>query len=182
MREFWEDRPERVPITLEEYLHTSYEYDCEYVDGMLVHRPWPDGFHSVIQSFFIGYFGLTHKMPETHILPSLSLRVSPTRIRVADIVLLSKSAPYEPIPSTPPLLCVEILTPDDGFGEVQEKIADYVAMGVRAIWVVDPHRRTLFMAGADGTHPVTELTLPGTDVRLGAAEIFAELDERTGRV
>ncbi len=43
-------------IPLEEYLRTSYEHDCEWVNGELRERATPDDFHSAVQQFFLAYF------------------------------------------------------------------------------------------------------------------------------
>ena len=37
-------------VPVEEYLRTSYEPDCEYVDGHLVERHVGEYFHSLLQS------------------------------------------------------------------------------------------------------------------------------------
>ncbi|HEY6322017.1 MAG TPA: Uma2 family endonuclease [Thermoanaerobaculia bacterium] len=42
-----------------------------------------------------------------------------------------------------PDLAVEVLTPSSRPGEVRTKVADYLRLGVRAVWVVDPARRTV---------------------------------------
>jgi len=47
--------------------------------------------------------------------------------------------------TTPPLLCVEVLSPDDRMVDMQGKIDDYLAMGVPAIWVVNPSSRKAFV-------------------------------------
>lgn len=166
-----------VLIPMEEYLRTSYEHDREWVDGEVRERSMPDEYHSLIQGFFLIYFGTRRKELGIRALAELRVRVAPQRFRLPDVCLLPASAPLQPIPDTPPVLCIEVLSVDDTMGEMQEKIADYLAMGVPVIWLVDPRRRTLFTADADGTRPVRELVLAGTEVRLGVAEIFAELDE-----
>jgi len=38
-------------VTVEEYLHTSFEHDAEYVDGRVVYRPDPIMPHSKMQSY-----------------------------------------------------------------------------------------------------------------------------------
>jgi Uma2 family endonuclease len=40
-----------------------------------------------------------------------------------------------------PDLAVEVLTPSSRTGEMRAKVADYLRLGVRAAWVVDPARR-----------------------------------------
>ena len=60
---------------------------------------------------------------------------------------------------------------------VQEKVEDYLKMGVGTIWIVDPRRRTALLIDKSGQFPVDELTLAGYDVRIPLKEVFAELDE-----
>ena len=80
---------------------------------------------------------------------------------------------------TPPILCVEILSREDSMSDMQERVEDYLAMGVQAVWVVDPRRRRVYAALSSGAlQPApTELTVAGTEIRIPTADIFAELDE-----
>ena len=81
-----------------------------------------------------------------------------------------------------PLLCVEVLSWDDRMTEIQERVDDYFALGVQAVWVVDARRRKAFAAGSGGyLYPAnTELTVEGTAIRVDVAEVFAELNELEG--
>ncbi len=54
---------------------------------------------------------------------------------------LSASIPAPPFLKLAPDLAVEVLSPGDRPGEVRAKVADYLRLGVRAVWVVDPARR-----------------------------------------
>ena len=166
-----------VVIPLSEYLTTSYEHDCEWVDGEIRERGMPDEFHSAIQSFLLVYLSKLGLRTRAE----LRVRVTAQRFRIPDVCVLAADAPLQPIPDAAPLLCVEVLSPDDSMSEMQEKIADYVAMGVTAIWVIDPRRRALFMADREGTRPVDEVTAEALGIRLGVAEIFAELDGLAAR-
>ena len=42
---------------------------------------------------------------------------------------------------TPPLLCVEVLSKDDTMSSMQERIRDYIEMGVPNVWLIDPRTR-----------------------------------------
>ncbi len=42
-----------------------------------------------------------------------------------------------------PVLAVEVLSPNDTNKEVHDKILEYLAAGVRIVWIVDPHFRTV---------------------------------------
>jgi Uma2 family endonuclease len=62
--------------------------------------------------------------------------------------------------------------------EIQERIEDYLAMGVPAVWVIDPWRRKTFLALTDGAlRPVHDaLTVPGTPIEAPVATLFQEID------
>jgi len=115
-------------MPLEEYLRTSFEYDCEWVDGEVRERAMPDDDHSAMQAFFVAYFAHLKRELNVRVRPELRLHVSASRYRIPDVLLLPASAPRQPIPDTPPVLCIEILSPDDRPGELREKLADYLAM------------------------------------------------------
>jgi len=42
-----------------------------------------------------------------------------------------------------PDLAVEVLSPDDAMIEMEEKVDEYLATGARAVWVINPKRRTV---------------------------------------
>jgi Uma2 family endonuclease len=165
-----------VMIPLEEYLRTSYEHDCEWVDGQVRERAMPDDDHSAVQAFFLVYFSNLKSEFHVRVRAELRVRVAANKYRIPDVTLMPDDVPRKPIPDTPPFLCIEILSPDDRAGELQEKLADYVAMGVKTIWVVDPRRRYLWNADAAGMHVVREFRVPSSERVITPAEMFAELD------
>jgi Uma2 family endonuclease len=168
-------------VSEQEYLRTSYEYDCEYVDGEVRERGLPDEYHSVIQQCLCVYFGSMKKELGVRVRPDLRVKVSARHYRIPDVTLLRQTAPFQPIPTEAPLLCVEVVSPDDRVSEQQEKIDEYVAMGVEHIWIIDPHRRTMAVADASGTRMVTEYGMAGTRVRITREMLFAEIEELAGR-
>jgi len=66
--------------------------------------------------------------------------VSASRYRLPD-VCVTLGLPDEQIYTTPPFLCIEILSPEDQMGRVLVKIADYLNFGVPYVWVIDPRKR-----------------------------------------
>ncbi|MCI0700012.1 MAG: Uma2 family endonuclease, partial [Planctomycetia bacterium] len=50
-----------------------------------------------------------------------------------------------------PDLAIEVVSPNDTYEEVEEKLADYFDAGVPLIWVVTPKTRTVLVYQADGT-------------------------------
>ena len=58
---------------------------------------------------------------------------------------------FEPIVRTPPPLCIEVVSKDDRMSEMQERVHDYIRMGVTSVWVIDPKRRRSFVADRSET-------------------------------
>ena len=164
-------------VPLDEYLHTSYHPDCDWVDGELKERNMGDGPHSTIQSFFIGYFAAHALELQIRPRPELRVQVSQSNYRVPDVLLVQRSAPLQRIVTLPPLLCIEVLSPEDRMTDMEEKIADYLSMGVPTVWVVDPRRRTALQIDARGRRHVEALTAEGLDFNLPVVDVFAELVE-----
>jgi len=79
----------------------------------------------------------------------------------------------------PPDLAVEVLSPDDRSAEVAAKVADWLASGSTAVWLVDPAKRTVGIYRRESPPRVLSASdeLDGQDVlpgfRLPVAEIFA---------
>jgi Uma2 family endonuclease len=92
--------------------------------------------------------------------------------------VLRFGAPREPILTHPPLIAIEILSPEDRMYRIQEKIDDYLDFGIDNIWILNPATRRAWNADRFGTHVVQngELTVPGTPIRIDLSELLAELD------
>ena len=95
---------------------------------------------------------------------------------------------FERLPDIPvgfmpvaPELAVEVLSPGDTVRDLDERMDDYFAAGTRAVWVVDPDRRTVAVHSSTGpTRRLRERdTLDGADVLPGftmpVRELFAGL-------
>src|ERR1019366_1045193 len=130
-----------IQVPLSEYLHTSYEPDCEWIDGEIKERHVGEGSHAFIQTFFIKYFGSREDLWQIRVTQELRTQVSPNHFRIPDVLVMRSDAPFEEIVQTPPLLCIEVLSPDDRMVDVKDKIDDYLGMGVSAIWVINPRSR-----------------------------------------
>jgi hypothetical protein len=54
----------------------------------------------------------------------------------------------EPASGDKPFLCIEIISSDDRFQELQERLDDYLSKGVRYVWLLDPSARRAYVATA----------------------------------
>jgi len=74
-----------------------------------------------------------------------------------------------------PDLAAEVVSPNDLFEEVMVKVEEYLAAGVRLVWVLDPFARRIHVFRADGTGTILraddelsgEDVLPGFHCRVG---------------
>ena len=155
-------------VSVQEYLHTSYSPDCEYVDGVVVERNLGEKPHSKIQTRLAAL--LTHGK-EIQPWVEQRVQVSPTRFRVPD-VCVTVGEPAENIFTTPPLICIEILSPEDRLARLQEKIDDYLDFGVRHIWVIDPATQRAYVCDHAGMHIATELATSDPEVRIPLDKLF----------
>src|SRR5438552_3795181 len=125
-------------VSVEEYLNTSYHPDCDYVDGRVVERNLGELDHSDPQGEIVHYFRLRRQGWGVHAFPEQRVQVSPTRFRVPDVCVTVGAKPNEQVFRTPPFLAIEILSKKDRKRDILEKIAEYLAVGVRYVWVIDP--------------------------------------------
>ncbi|HYM13404.1 MAG TPA: Uma2 family endonuclease [Bryobacterales bacterium] len=159
-------------VSLEEYLRASYEPDAEYLDGEIVERNVGEYPHSNAQANLTGLFYSLRKKLPLHACTELRLRLAHARYRVADLAVFAPEAPTENVPSSPPLIIVEIVSRDDGYTQIMEKLEEYRAWGVAHVWLVDPWVRKLYVYTA-GLSEVPAFQVPEYNLELPAAEIFS---------
>jgi Uma2 family endonuclease len=173
-----EDERPPATLSLEEYLHSSWSPDCEFVDGRTDERNVGILSHSLTVGALLLTLSDRQQPWRVVPLPSLRMRVSPTRVRVPDVCVIQRGGPREQVLTHPPMAIFEVLDEEDRFSATMEKLRDYVRFGVENIWVINPELRIAYTADRFGLHTVKndELTIPGTPIRIALSELFAELD------
>jgi len=166
-----------VPIN--EYLRKSYRPDRDYVDGEIQERNLGERDHADLQTRFVFLLCLPENATWVTARSELRVQVSPTRFRVPDVCVLRKNAPREQIVEQPPLLCIEVLSPEDTMLRTRERVRDFLAMGVPEVWIVDPALRSVTVCAGASTveHMGGTLTVPETPMVLALADVFKVLDE-----
>jgi Uma2 family endonuclease len=157
-------------VPVEEYLRTNYDPDCEYVDGQIVERNLGEKTHSRIQGEFIFHLRARAKELGMEVLPEQRVQVSPKRFRIPDVTVLRKSD--ERIVTSPPFICIEVLSKDDTMYYMQEKIDDYLRFGVPYVWIINPLIKKAYVVTRAGmveaTSGVLETTDPAISIPLSA--------------
>lgn len=166
-----------VPVS--EYLSSSYEVDCDYVDGELQERNVGERPHSALQYILALCFNAQRKAWNVVALPEQRVRVASSRYRIPDVCVLRRSDPVTGVVQTAPLICIEILSPEDREIRLRERVKDYQKMGVPHVWIFDPLTHDAWIAQPDGTqlHVADVLAVDQTPIRIELADVWAELDE-----
>lgn len=168
-----------VHIPVNEYLRTVYRPDCDYVDGEVEERNLGEQTHGLVQKMIAAIFTANRKVWGLRSITEQRVQVMPSRYRVPDVCVVPSSDAIAPILTTPPLLCVEVLSPEDRIQRIVLRAQEFQAMGVPNIWIVDPETRECWtMSPEGGAVPMMEdaFTLPDTPVRVTIADIFEEID------
>jgi Uma2 family endonuclease len=160
-------------VSVEEYLSTSFpDGDREYIDGQVVERNMGQSEHARIQALMVAYFVVHY--PQFWSGVEARMRISKSRYRIPDVALsIGQWPPKGPL-TTAPFLVVEILSPDDRAGEMEDKIEDYRKCGVQYIWVINPETQRATVYTAEGSRPVKDgiLRTENPTIEVPLAEVF----------
>jgi Uma2 family endonuclease len=165
--------PIATGVSLDEYLHTVYEPDCDYVDGVLEDRNAGQQKHGETQAEVAGFFLQLKKRLGIRVVTELRMRVSATRVRIPDVAIVDARDTDE-VKQKPPLLCIEILSPDDRLNRLLKVIGDYLAFGVPMIWIIDPYDGEAFVVTQEHPAPQQVEELSWNEVVVKLSEILPE--------
>jgi Uma2 family endonuclease len=159
-------------VSVEEYLKTTYRPDCDYIDGEVRERNVGELNHGNLQ-ILIGAW-LVNRRHKWRIKPvtEVRLKVSARRYRIPDLMVLSADAPYERVVATPPLLCIEILSPCDNLNQLWDRTQDYFSIGVPVCWLVDPESRRGWIATPAGMVEAKDGMLRAAEIEMPLAEVL----------
>ncbi len=165
-------------VSVEEYLHSSYEPDVDYVDGVLEERSLGEMDHGALQRrLLLLLCGIDASMEE-RVFPETRVQISPSRFRVPDLCVLPEDFEHTRVIRQAPVLCVEVLSPEDRMNRVLRRARDFFAMGVPEIWVFDPEECKAYrlLPGATLQEVTDRLQSVDGKIVLELAQVF-----RTGR-
>lgn len=172
-------------ITAEEFARRPNPDDDskeELVRGEIETTPLAKAMHGYVHgtvATLIGNFVDPRSLGWVMMSSGVILDRDPDTVRGPDVSYYSKERLPE-VPEEwaeiPPDLVAEVLSRDDYPGKVRDKITQYIACGVRLVWLVDPQSRTVTVYA--GKLPGTKLgeldSLEGGDVLPGFKSRVAE--------
>jgi len=132
----------------------------ELVAGEFTHTP-PSGFlHGTITGNFarlLGEYVTKHELGMISIAEAaFKLRQNPDTVRAPDVAFVSKDrilaqGKPEKFWEGAPDLAVEVVSPNDQFDDVVEKVQEYLAAGAHLVWVALPRSKSVMVYRANGT-------------------------------
>ncbi|MEX2560450.1 MAG: Uma2 family endonuclease [Pirellulales bacterium] len=159
--------------------------DFELNNGRLVIMTPPGDLHGAVQTKIVAQLfmqaesrGLGKVRTETGVI----LRRNPDRVVGPDAAFVaSRSLPIqcsaEGYLETIPDLVAEVRSKNDLQADLDEKVDDYLAAGVRVVWILDPYARTVTAHRRDTPPQVfaEQATLAAEDVVPGFGLVVADL-------
>jgi len=174
-------------ITGEELARMSNLGRYELIDGRIVPMSPTGDAHGGYEGNF--YFALrmfvdAHQLGKVRVGEvGIYTRRDPDRVRGADVLFISNERyaqkQSDSYLDVAPDLIVEVLSPNDSWSEVMQKLREYFSIGVQLIWVADPLARRVYAYRTitDMREFTEDDELPGDDVLPGFSIKVAQLFE-----
>lgn len=163
----------RTLISEEEYLRMSFDdRAAEYVDGELVERSLPNKSHSRTQARLVGYFEQIRTGAALYVCPELRVRVAEKKYRIVDAAVYAHREPTGELPLELPLIVIEIVSPDDRYEELMQRLEEFRVWGVPNVWLVDPGLARIYVYSDGGVTAVSTFEIPEFDVLIPAEAIL----------
>ena len=148
--------------------------------GRIEERNLGERDHSIIQRFLTVLFALNRTQWGVEVFPELRTQTRITRFRVPGVLVTRVEDKFERYVTSPPLIAIEILLPEDTLSAMRAKAEEYRQFGIENIWIIDPEPRIAWRYTGDALEQVTtgELLVSDIAIRVGLSEMFAELDPK----
>lgn len=176
-------------ITGEELLTLPDLGPCELIDGRIVRMSPVGDEHAILEFRFGRWLGnFAESKGYAWVMGGeigIYTRRKPDRVRGTDVVVISKQR----LPrwtkgylSVAPELVIEIMSPHDKWEDIRQKVAEYFAIGVERVWVVEPAQRTVtvFRSSTDLVRLGEDDTLKGEGLLEGFELPLSRLFESMG--
>jgi Uma2 family endonuclease len=167
-----------------EYLEFDDGTDNKYelFNGKLKFMPTASGFHGFILIFLYDFLKAEiQKLNQNwQVMPgTVGVRTDKNKSRIPDLVILSASQCQEvrqmktAVLETPPLLVIEIVSPNNREDDYRYKRSEYAVIGIVEYWIVDPEiEKVSVLSLVSGFYDVMEFQ----ENQLIKSSLFPELN------
>lgn len=179
-------------MTAEEFYEWANHPDncdkyCELERGEIVEMSRPGRRHGLVCANVVRVLGnFTVQRKKGYVCSNdtgVVVERDPDTVRGPDVMLFEDAARIEDVDEKwgekPPILAVEVLSPNDTWGKITERIGEQKRFGTLLIWVLDPDARnvTVYRPGKEEKVVRESEELTGEDVlpdfRVRVSELFA---------
>ncbi|MFV2197063.1 Uma2 family endonuclease [Nocardiopsis sp. LOL_012] len=133
------EAPERR-LTVDDLEHTPDDgRRYELVDGRFDVSPAPMPMHSSVDSRLTVHLGMEAPDEFTVLTgPGVNLNANRTHHRIPDLAVFDCDPPDRGYFQVPPVLAVEIVSPESVLRDNHTKRAEYAAFGIPSYWIINP--------------------------------------------
>jgi Uma2 family endonuclease len=180
------------PITAEQFYEWANRPEnrdkyCELERGEIVEMSRPGKLHGLICANVVGILrNFVIQRKKGYVCSNdtgVVVERDPDTVRGPDVLFFEDAKRIEDVEEkygeTPPLLAVEVLSPNDTTGKLMRRVREQLRFGTRLIWVLDPDAKNVIVYRPGKEDSIVEQTeeLTGEDVlldfRCKVAEFFA---------
>lgn len=128
------------PLTVEDLRDTPDDGQrYELVDGRLDVSPAPASLHTLVTGRLTAY--LSYTAPIGMLVmdgPGITLNTEQTRHRIPDVAVIRNENFRMPYTTEPPLLAVEVVSPESVIRDHHTKRHEYAEFGIPSYWIITP--------------------------------------------
>ena len=99
-----------------------------------------------------------------------------TRIRVPDVAIFRRDAPVQSVFTHPPLIALEVLSPEDRVVRLNRTVNDLMRFGASHIWFVDPAFREAWDCSNGDRIRTERLAILDSPIHLDIPELFRSIE------
>ncbi len=172
---------QRQDVTVDELERLALPYPAELYNGKVVFK-MPNLVHAAIQAKMAKEIGVyLDSRPIGIVATEANFRLwsdRPDESRIPDVCFIANERlpeDWHHFPTMAPDLAIEIVSPDDNFMSVMEKVDAYLQQGTKIVWLVFSSTREVLVCTAEEKRSVRDiLTASGVlpDFELSVQEIF----------
>ncbi len=105
----------------------------------------------------------------------LRVQIEPLLFRIIDVAVYLDSRPEGRYATSPAYVAIEIVSPDDRYSELTQRLEDYRGWGVPHVWLVDPQLKRLYEYTDAGLLQHACLRLAEFDFEISSQELFKDV-------
>ena len=164
----------KTQIGVEEYLALAFpdRPEPDYVHGEVVERSLPTPIHSQIQVLLGQLFAPLQAQVRLVLMSEVRARIEPDLFRIIDFAVYRDTRPDGRYATSPAFVAIEIVSPDDSYNNLTQRLEDYRRWGVSHIWLVDPWLKRVYEYSQLGLLQQPALRLPEFDFSIATQDLF----------